>query len=80
MTITISKERMANTMQLHAAWSHKSSANIHELQAIVGSKLFYVAQCCFPTRYCVNRMLDTLRACPPMGSVPMSQVFQKDIA
>ena len=69
---------MADTMQLVKGWSHKSHANIHELQAILG-KLFYMAQYCPTARIFVNRMLNTLRACPLTGSVSLSQGVQKDI-
>ena len=77
MTVTIPEEKMADTMHLVNSWSHKSHTNIHELRAVLG-KLFYIAQCCPPARFFVNRVSDTLRACPLTGSVPLSQGFQKD--
>ena len=78
MSITISKEKLADIMQLIREWSHKVHTNIHHLHMILG-KLFYVAQCCPPAKLFINRMLYTLKACQVNGTVPLSTPFQKDI-
>ena len=70
MTVTLPKEKMAESMQLVNNLNCKSHANIHELWAIL-RKLFYVAQCCPPARFFMNCMLNTLRACPLTGSSPL---------
>ena len=79
MTVSIPDDKLEEVTTLVGNWSHKEAANIHDLKAIPG-KLFYVAQCCHPTKFFFNRMLKALRLCPSEGSVTLSPDFKKDLA
>ena len=58
MTVTLPLKKL---MDLVGTWLHKTTANIHDLRALLG-KLLFVAQCCPPAHLFTNRMLETLRA------------------
>ena len=79
MTLSIPPAKLADITQLVQQWTKKRSAGITELRSLLG-KLLHVAQCSQPARLFLNRMLATLRACPPHGSIKLSTEFQKDLA
>ena len=62
MTVAIPDDKLEEATTLVGNWSHRKAANMHDLQAILG-KLFYVAQCSPPTRFIINRVVETLGLC-----------------
>ena len=78
MQMSIPPSVLEETKQLVHTWLHKSSATRHELQQILG-KLFHSGKCCAASRLFVGRMLETLRAAPPQGSIPLPQGFRLDL-
>ena len=49
MTLSTQDDKLAEIRTLVADWALKRVANIHKLRTILG-KLFYIAQCCSPTK------------------------------
>jgi hypothetical protein len=78
MEMTIPPSVIAETADLVQSWLHKSRATRHDLQVIMG-KLFHSAKCAPPARLFVGRMLATLRAAPPTGTIQLSEEFKKDL-
>ena len=76
--VSITDEKLVEVSTLVENWTLKKVANIHELQTIL-DKLFYMAQCCPPARFFINRMLDALRSCPAQAFVHLSHDFTKDL-
>ena len=70
MTVTLPSEKLAEIMDLLSSWLHKVTANIQDIISLLG-KLLYVAQYCPPAHLFTYRMLETLRACPFQGIIPM---------
>jgi hypothetical protein len=78
MQMSIPPSVLTETKQLVHTWLNKKSATRHELQQILG-KLFHTGKCCAASRLFVGRMLETLRAAPSQGSIPLSQGFRSDL-
>ena len=79
MAVTISEEKLRDTLSMVGGWSRKTIADIHKVRSLLGH-LFHMVQCSHPTRLFVNCMLKTLRACPASCHMPHSHKFKKDIA
>ena len=79
MTLSIPPAKLQDILTLVQQWQHKSTASITDLRSLLG-KLLHVAQCSSPARLFLNRMLATLRSCPPRGSTRLSTEFKKDLA
>ena len=69
---------MQDTLRLVEDWVGRQAANIHQLWALLG-KLLHIAQCCKSARLFLIRMLATLRACPPIGTIQLAPEFKKDL-
>jgi hypothetical protein len=78
MTVSIPRDKLQDIRQQLQQWSHKKSASITQLRALLG-KLLHIAQCCKPARLFLGRMLATLRQCSPTGHTPLPPAFQKDV-
>ncbi len=78
MTLSILHDKLQEIVSLLTDWKHKLSATRTQLQSILG-KLFHVAQCVAPARKFLNRMLNTLRACPQSGGIKLDEDFAKDL-
>ena len=78
MTMSIPQEKIAACLHLTAWWASRSHCTRSQLRRYLG-KLFHLCQCCPTLRLFVNRMLDTFRAAPEHGTVPLDQSFQADI-
>jgi hypothetical protein len=78
MTVSIPPEKIKEIIQMLCNWVTKQNASKHELQKVLG-KLHYVSRCSHPARLFVGRMLNTLRAAPPKGTIALSQEFKADI-
>jgi hypothetical protein len=79
MTVALPEDKLQATLQLVSEWQGKHSATLHSLRVLMG-KLLYVAQVSPPARLFLNRMLATLRSCPPTGSINLTLQFKKDLA
>ena len=79
MTITMPQEKLAEVDTLVHQWQKLAFTTHCPLHSIL-KKLFFVAQCCPPpTRFFLNRKLETLRACSAVGIVSLSPGFKKDL-
>ena len=72
--VTISQDKLKDTLDLVLQWSHRTRATIHELYSFL-AKLFNMVQCMSFACYFVNRMLDMLCRYPLVGSIG----FQRDL-
>jgi hypothetical protein len=78
MQMSIPPGVLEDTRLLVVKWLHKQRATRHELQQVLG-KLFHSGKCCAAARLFVGRMLETLRAAPPQGTIHLSQGFKLDL-
>jgi len=78
MQISMPKTKIDDTLSLCSTWQFRTQATRSHLQQLLG-KLFHIAQCCKPARLFVSRMLDTLRAAPATGHIPLDAAFKKDL-
>ena len=68
MTITIPQEQMGEVDTLVHQWQKLASTTLCPLHSMLGKLFFFfMTQCCPPARFFLNRMLETLRACPAVG-------------
>jgi hypothetical protein len=79
MTMSIPPEKLKEVQDLVKEWHKRSRATLHDLRTLLG-KLLYVAQCSPPARLFLNRLLHALRACPPTGSLKLTEEFKKDLS
>jgi len=79
MTISIPHDKLTAIRDLVEDWKCRSHAHITQLRSLMG-KLLHIAQCSAPARLFLNRMLNTLRQCPPHGNIQLSTEFRKDLA
>ena len=74
MTVTLPPEKLTEIMNLVSSWLLKFTATLQDLRSLLG-KLLYMAQCYPPAHLFTNRLLETLRTCPPQGSTDLSDDF-----
>ena len=79
MTVSLSKDKLAEIQLLVHHWSSKPTATLWDLRTILG-KLLYISQVCPPARLFLNRIIDTLIQCPERGSFTLSPELCKDLA
>lgn len=78
MTITIPHAKLTEIADLVADCYRHTHENLLALRVLLG-KLFYVSQCCIPARFILNRILEILMSCPPIGDMEISSMFRKDL-
>jgi hypothetical protein len=78
MTVSIPQDKMQEILSIVREWLPKKTATRTQLKSILG-KLFFITQCCPPARMFLNRMLATMRDCPPVGSTSLNEEFRKDL-
>ena len=78
MEIRMPNEKISDSIIMLNTWRHKSRATRTELRKLLG-RLFHLGKTCHSIRLFVNRMLDTLRACPDTGTISLSTDFKKDV-
>ena len=78
MTVTLPPVKLQEILDLVTAWISRRIATLHDIQVLMG-KLLYVAQIWSCAHLFLNRMLETLHACTPVGSIPLSTGFHKDL-
>ena len=78
MEIRMPQEKIDDTLDLLNEWRHRTKATLPQLRKLLG-KLFHIGQTCKPARLFVSRMLETLRAAPRVGTIGLSDSFQRDI-
>ena len=79
MELRMPKHKIDDTIALLRQWSHASRATLSQLRKLLG-KLFHLGQASRPVRLFLNRMLETLRRAPPVGSIALDDSFQRDVA
>ena len=78
MRLTIPDSKLREIQALTADWNHKLRASKRELQSLAG-KLNHVAQCITPAKKFMARILTTLRACPPHGTIATDAGLRADV-
>ncbi len=79
MTISVTEERLEETINLLKSWSKKRSASKTELQSLIG-KLVFITKCVRQSRLFLNRMLNLLRSMTPdVKRIKLSKSFMKDV-
>ena len=79
MTLSISKDRLLEILNLLHKWSDKCYASKKEVQQLIG-KLQFVAKCVRPGRLFLSRMLEFLRSMEDGQEVELTSEFRKDIS
>ena len=64
MTVAIPEEKLQYLNLMVQDWMLWAQGDIKQLRSLQG-KLLYATYCCPPAWFFLNRMLGTLRACPP---------------
>jgi hypothetical protein len=78
MSMRIPPTVITDTLTLVHTWLQRTTATRHNLQVLLG-KLFHAGKCCLAARLFVGRMLATLRATTPSGSITLSHSFRADL-
>ena len=63
MAVTLPPEKLQEVLDLATRWASKQSANLHELQVLLGKRL-YMAQVCHSAQLFRNRMLENVTPHP----------------
>ena len=78
MQVRLPEDKKRAILNLCKKWSTKSCATLKELRQLLG-KLLHISQVVKPARLFLNRMLDTLRHFPDVGTTDLSDEFMKDV-
>lgn len=78
MTVSISQDRLSEIIVLVNSWVGKQTANLKEVQSLLG-KLSFVAACVRPARIFLSRMFAVISKFPKNRRIAISEEFRKDL-
>ena len=73
-TVAIPAEKLKDTVDLCEKWHHTVAYTKRELQFLLGT-LLYASKCVPPSRFFINRMLDTLRKSDKQTKIILGKGF-----
>ncbi len=79
LTLEVTKDRLAEILDLLGLWGSKVVATRQEVQSIIG-KLSFIASVVRPGRVFIARLLNFLRGLPDRGQHQLPIEFHKDLA
>ena len=77
-TVSITREKIAEIIELCKIWKGKTQCSKKELQSLLG-KLLYITKCVKSSRFFLNRMLDLLRQAGKHDIISITDEFRRDL-